>query len=207
MTIAGQRALNSISITAALLGVFAVVGCSVLPSPATGATRAIITKMPASVPQRSAKGTLLVLPPETEALYATTQMAYTTQAYQIEYFSQHEWGETPAQMLLPLLVKTLESTHAFSAVLTPPYEGRYSYALRTGITQLVQDFTVDPPVLVFSLRLQLSDGRTDRVIATRTISVRTPMQQKTPDAGVSAANDAAAKVLEETARFVLENTE
>lgn len=203
---AGWRVINGL--TAMLLGALAASGCSVLPPPAAEATKAIITKMPASVPQRAADGaTLLVFPPETAALYATTQMAYATQAYQIEYFSQHEWGETPSQMLLPLLVKTLENTHAFTTVLTPPYQGHYSYALRTGITQLMQDFTVDPAVLVLSLRLQLSDGSTDRIIATKTISLREPMRRKTPDAGVDAANDAAAKALEETARFVLDNTQ
>ncbi len=206
MTSAGSRVINGL--TATLLGVLAASSCSVLPPPAAEATKAIITKLPASVPQHAANGaTLLVFPPETAALYATTQMAYTTQAYQIEYFSQHEWGETPSQMLLPLLVKTLENTHAFSAVLTPPYEGRYSYALRTGISQLMQDFTVSPPALVFSLRLQLSDGSTNRIIATRTISLRETMRQNTADAGVEAANNAAAKALEEAARFVLENTE
>lgn len=206
MTRAGWRVINGIAAT--LLGVLAASGCSVLPPPATEATKSIITKMPASVPQRAANGaTLLVFPPETAALYATTQMAYATQAYQIEYFSQHEWGETPSQMLLPLLVKTLENTHAFGAVLTPPYAGRYSYALRTGIAQLMQDFTTTPPVLVLSLRLQLSDGSTNRIIAAKTISLREPMRQKAPDAGVEAANNAAAKALEETARFVLENTE
>ncbi len=200
------RVINSIAAT--LLGVLAASGCSVLPAPATEATKAIITKMPASVPQRIANSaTLLVFPPETAEIYATTQMAYATQAYQIEYFSRHEWGQTPSQMLLPLLVTTLENTHAFSSVLTPPYAGRYSYALRTGIAQLMQDFTTSPPALVLSLRLQLSDGGTNRIIATKTISLREPMRQKTPDAGVEAANSAAAKALEETARFVLENIE
>ena len=36
----------------------------------------------------------------------TTQMAYSTEAYQIAYFAKNEWAETPSQMIQPLIVKT-----------------------------------------------------------------------------------------------------
>jgi cholesterol transport system auxiliary component len=71
----------------------------------------------------------LVLVPETEALYATTQMAYTIQAYQIAYFSENEWAETPSQMIQPLIVETLRHTHYFSEVMSVPDFGRHTFAL------------------------------------------------------------------------------
>src|SRR5512139_3345345 len=188
------------------LAMLAVAGCSLL-SPANIETRkALLSEMPPVPAQRKATAaTLLVFPPETKSVYDTTQMAYMTQPYQVAYYTRHEWGATPSQMLQPLLVKTLENTRYFSAVLTPPYSGTYTYALRTQILELVQDFTAEPPTLQLSLRLQLSDDASGRVLATREISLREPLRQKTSDAGVEAANDAAARALQEAAKFVLEN--
>ncbi len=192
----------------AVFGIAPLPGCSVLPPPSEESPKAVIATLPTEVPQRTTRAaTLLVFPPETRPLYDTPQMAYTAKPYQINYFSRHEWGETPSQMLLPLLVKTLENTRAFSAVLTPPLQGPYSYALRTEILELTQDFTENPATLILSLRLQLIDGATGKPIATRNLVVREPMHARTPDAGIEAANHAAATALQQTARFVLESAE
>lgn len=196
---------------AAILSILAMAGCTVLSPVDIETTKAMITKLPpelaSAMPQRHAQATLLVLPPETRPLYDTTQMAYTIKPYQIAYFSRNEWGATPSQMLQPLLVKTLENTRAFREVLVPPYSGAYAYVLRTEILELTQDFTSEPPALQLSLRFQLNDGASNRIIASKDIMLREPMQQKTPYAGVVAANDAVARALQEAARFILENTE
>jgi cholesterol transport system auxiliary component len=182
-------------------------GCALLSPPDAARTTAVLSKMPAEVPRRDARPvTLLVFSPDTSPLYDTTQIAYTLRPYEVAYFSRHQWGETPSQMLQPLLVRTLEATGYFSAVLTPPYAGRYSYALRTEILQLTQDFTSDPAAVQLSLRLRLTDDATGRLVATKEISVREPMQQKTPQAGIAAANEATAKALQQAAQFVLEKT-
>jgi cholesterol transport system auxiliary component len=110
-------------------------------------------------------------------------------------------------MLQPLLVRTLQNTHYFRAVLTPPYSGRYTYSLRTEILELMQDFTSEPATLQLSLRVRLSNDTANRIIATKEISLREPMQQKTPYAGVMAANDATAKALQKVTEFVLEKTD
>lgn len=183
----------------------AVSGCALLAPAKPEANKAILSKIPLDLPQRERHAaTLLVFVPDTRPAYDTTQMAYSVRAYQIAYFGQNEWGETPSQMLQPLLVRTLENTHYFTAVLTPPYAGRYSYALRTDILELTQDFSATPATLQLSLRFQLSDGATNRIIATTEVSLREPMQQRTPYAGVVAANDATAKALQQLAKFVLE---
>jgi cholesterol transport system auxiliary component len=183
-------------------------GCALL-SPATPETiKAVLNKMPPELPQRASRAAVLVVfPPQTRPLYDTAQMAYTIRPYEVAYFAQHEWGETPGQMLQPLLVRTLQNTHYFSAVLSPPYAGHYSYALRTEIRELVADFSSEPAELQLSLRFQLSEGATGRIVATREISVREPMQDRTPYGGVVAANDATAKALLDLARFVLEKTD
>jgi cholesterol transport system auxiliary component len=191
-----------------MLALWLVPGCALLQAAPAEARKQVLNKMPPELPQRASHGgVLVVFPPQTRPIYDTTEMAYTTQPYEIAYFSQHEWAETPAQMLQPLLVATLQNTHMFSAVLAPPYSGRYSYALRTEIRELIADFTSEPAALRLSLQFQLSDGATGRIVASKDISIREPMQKKTPYAGVVAGNDATAKALLELARFVLEKTD
>jgi len=183
-------------------------GCALLSSPTAQPSKQILNKMPPEVPQRSSQGAVLVVyPPQTRPVYDTIEMAYMTRPYEIAYFSQHEWAEPPAQMLQPLLVGTLQNTRFFSAVLTPPHAGPHSFALRTEIRELIADFTSEPAALQLSLRFQLSEGATGAVVATKDISIREPMQQKTPYAGVVAGNDAAAKALLELARFVVEKAQ
>lgn len=201
-----RRAIGFAGALATLVGA-TLSGCSLMSPVKSEMHKGVLSKMPADLPQQKRRAAiLLVFAPQTRPLYDTTRMAYSVQVYQVDYFSQHEWGETPSQMLHPLLVGALQGTHAFSAVLMPPYAGRYHYALRTEILELRQDFTSEPAVLHLSLRFQLSDDAANRIIATKEILLREPMQQRTPYAGVVAANDAAAKALKEMASFVLEKT-
>jgi hypothetical protein len=53
----------------------------------------------------------------------------------------------------------------------------------------------------------LSDDAKGKLVATQEISLREPMQQKSPVAGAVAANEATAQALVEIARFVLENAD
>ncbi|HXD39717.1 MAG TPA: ABC-type transport auxiliary lipoprotein family protein [Ramlibacter sp.] len=205
MTAGWSRVAASCFCAAAALS---LAGCALLAAPPPQPSKQVLAKMPPEVPQRTSNGAVLVVyPPQTRPVYDTTEMAYMTRPYEIAYFSQHEWAEPPAQMLQPLLVATLQNTHLFSAVLTPPYAGRHSYALRTEIRELIADFTSEPAALKLSLRFQLSEGATGSVVATQDVSIREPLQQKTPYAGVVAGNDATAKALLELARFVLEKAD
>jgi cholesterol transport system auxiliary component len=188
---------------------FVAVSCALLSPPKHKVIeKAMLDQVPPDVPHRESRSnTVLVFPPQTASIYDTKQMAYRTQPHEVAYFSQREWGETPSEMLRPLLVKTLEKTGAFDAVLVPPYTGRYTRALRTEILELMQDFTSQPATLVLTLRFQLTDYEMQHVIATKEVSVRKPMQQGTSYAGVVAANEATAEALRQMAVFALEKAD
>ena len=206
MTPAAALARRALGVVTACL---AVTGCALLSTPPKVIVeKAVLTEVPHDLPQRASRGnTVLVFPPKTTPLYDTTQMAYRTQPHEVAYFSEREWGETPSQMLYPLVVRTLENTHAFRAVLTEPFAARYSYALRTEILELIQDFSSESATLVLSLRFQLTDYGAKTVIATKEVSVREPMRERNSYAGVMAANEATAKALQQMARYVLQATE
>jgi cholesterol transport system auxiliary component len=185
--------------------VLLLAGCSLLLPPKSEPAKAVLSKIPDDVPhERRHAATLLVLLPEASPAYDTTRMAYSVRLYQVAYFRDNEWAETPAQMLQSLLVRTMQRTGFFRAILTPPETGGRSYELRTKILDLVQDYTASPPVLRVALRVRLL-GASGQLIAGREIDLRQAMREATPYAGVIAANDALAKMLRGVARFVLDS--
>jgi cholesterol transport system auxiliary component len=201
------RASVGAALAGAALSLSLVSGCALLAAPPAEPGKAMLNKMPAQVPQRAAgAAVLLVLPPQTTPPYDTTLMAYTVKPYEVAYFSQHEWAATPTDMLQPLIVRTLEHTGSFKAVVVPAYTGPYSYALRTEVQELIADFSAAPAALQLTLRLQLTEGATGRVVAVKDIRIREPLQDQTPNTRIVAANEAVAKVLLELATFVLERT-
>ncbi len=192
------------SVAAALSVSLLAAGCALLSPTEPATEKHVLAKMPDEVPRQKARhARLLVLRPDADPIYDTVQMAYTAQPYDIGYFRQHEWGERPSLMLHALLTRTMAETGCFDAVLTPPYAGRYTFALESKLIELAQDFTSEPPTLRLAMHLELSDA-SHRLIAMKDVSVREPMLQKTPYAGVVAANDATAGILRQVAEFVLE---
>jgi cholesterol transport system auxiliary component len=194
---------------AAAAACLATTGCALLsPPPKVTIEKSLLTEIPRELPQRTQRDvTILVLPPRTTPVYDTTQMAYRTQPHEVAYFSEREWAETPSQMLYPLVVRTLENTHAFRAVLTEQYGTRYTYALRTEILELLQDFASGSASLSLTLRFQLSDYQAKTAVATREVSVRMPMHERNSYAGVLAANEATADALRQMAEYVLQATD
>ncbi|TAK79476.1 MAG: ABC transporter [Gammaproteobacteria bacterium] len=163
-----------------------------------------INSMPVYVPtKRTRPVTLLVMPPETVAAFNTTQMAYSVTPHQIAYYAKNRWADTPAQMLLPLMVQTLQNTHYFHAVVTPPFMSRYDYVLNTQILALEQDFTYQPAVVRITLRVQISRVASNQVIATKQLTVVEPILQAPPYGGVVAANRAAQEAMIELAEFCI----
>jgi cholesterol transport system auxiliary component len=180
-----------------------IAGCSLILPPKPEPATAVLDKIPDHVPTRAARSaTLLVRLPEASAAYDTTRMAYTVKSYQLAYFRDNQWAGTPAQMIQPLLVQTLQRTGLFRAVLSPPEFEPPTYMLRTEIQELIQDYTTNPPVLRLRLRLQLFD-MSGRPIAGRDVVEQETMVDAVPYAGVVAANEAVANALRGAAEFMV----
>ena len=193
-----RRSLKWIAAIGLLLG-----GCSLVSPPKPEPATAILSKVPDNVARDTGgEMTLLIVPPEVSSAYDTTQMAYSERPYQIAYYRDNVWAATPGNMIQPLLVRTLDRTGMFRAVLTTPETTHADYALRTQITELLQDYTAGVPVLRLALHVQLLD-RDGQAIADREIAKQEPMRGANSYAGVNAANDALAKALGEAAEFVM----
>ena len=192
----------------ALLITFVLPACTVFTAPPPQAKRGLLTEVPPEPPRSEASvpasATLLIVAPRTQRAYDTTQMAYTMRDHEIAYYRDHEWAATPSEMMQPLLITTLERTQRFAAVLAVPYGGRSTYVLQTQIGELVQDFTQPTVAVRITMHLQLTHT-VSRHVVSKEIVVTEPMAQRSPQAGIAAANRATVKALREVAQFVLDN--
>src|SRR5258708_34706301 len=146
---------------------FAMLLLSACLSPVkTDQTTYVINTLPSSIAKKPLHGgTLVVAQMDSNAVYNTTQMAYSTQPYQVSYFSKNSWADTPATMLQSLLIQTLQRTHYFSAVGSPSMVGHYDYVLGTQLLQFEQRFYQSSSAEIVVLRAQITNSATNRIIA------------------------------------------
>lgn len=150
--------------------------------------------------------TILVMQPEATPTYNSSQMIYAVKPYQTNYFAKSTWDTSPAYMLQPLIIQTLQNTHHYRAVVSPSFIGNYEYVLNTQLLELQQDFSYMPSVVHLTLRAQLTRVSTNKVIATKQFSITKRTPENTPYGGVVAANQATGILLQELARFCLKST-
>jgi len=150
---------------------------------------------------RRHSGTLLVLRPDSNPVYNTTRIAFTMQPYQISYYAVSHWIQTPADMLTPLLMTTMQKTNRFKTVITPPFIGHYDYTLRTQIKTMLIDYTQCVPVMRINIQAQILSANSGRIMASREFSTAAPLPQKSPYGAVIAANRGTARLLTEIAKW------
>lgn len=187
------------------LSLFLLSSCTLFsPIKTEPVTTYVLNTVPQSVPKKATRRiALLVTPTESNAIYNTPEMAYTTRPYQIAYFAKNRWAETPARMLQPLIVQALQNTHYFRIVSGTASIGRYHFILNTQLIQLQQTFFSHLSFVRLTLRAQLINASNGQVLATKQFSVE-EFASRTPYGGVKAANRATAKVLKQLAGFCLQ---
>lgn len=208
------RGVAFASLLVAGLGLLAGCGASLLPKPAPPAALfalddagpfAVPIAVPfaaVSLPQPGASApTLLVSTPRAAAGYDSSHIVYQRQAHGIEYFAVNQWVDTPAQMLAPLMVRSIERSGAFRAVLHAPAGVAGELRLDTEIVRLQQEFGNPPSRVRLTMRAVLVDTATRRVVASREFEAVVAASSDDPYGGVVAANGAVQQVLTELARF------
>ena len=133
--------------------------------------------------------------------FDTPQMAYVQQPFEIAYFASNRWADTPSRMLGPVLARALEQTRIFRAVVQAPSGIGSDLRLDTEIVRLQQNFAFRPSRAEFTLRAQLSDVRTRRVVASRTFEEVEDAPSDNAAGGAAAANTALQRMLERIADF------
>lgn len=195
--------LLGLALTASVVSL-AGCGASLLPKPAQPPARFTLDGPDAAAgPGKAAAQrapavgapALVVAVPRAAPGFDSTRMVYLRRAQELEAFAFHEWVDTPARMLAPLLVRSLQGSGAFSAVLLAPSAATSALRLETELIRLQQDFGSRPSQVRLTLRAVLMDTITRQVIAWREFDETVPAATDDPVAGVAAAHQATQRVL------------
>ena len=206
MTPHSKRRRTAMGLLLAGAGPVLLAGCgaSLLPKPAAPAARFTLDDAGGAAPPREAAAgapVLVVAVPRAAPGFDSTRMVYLRRAQELEAFAFHEWVDTPARMLAPLLVRALQGSGAFGAVLLAPSAASGAWRLETELLRLQQDFGTRPSQVRLTLRAVLMDTTTRRVIAWREFDETVPAATDDPVGGAAAAQQAAQRVLAALSAF------
>ena len=171
-----------------------------LPQQSAGASSASTVSNP-SEQSRLAAPTLTVSTPIASAGFGSTHIVYQRQAHELEHFALNQWVDTPVQMLMPLMVRTLESSGAFRAVVRGSTAAISELRLDTELIRLQQEFYTSPSHVRLTMRAVMVDAATRRVMASREFVASVASQSEDPAGGVVAANLAVQNVLSQISKF------
>lgn len=152
-----------------------------------------------------AQVSILITKPEAAAGYQTEEMLYTQKPFELLAFAHNGWIAPPADMLLPLIVQSLNATGYFKAIASPTTSEPTDYQLDTQLISLHQSFLTKPSMLEFRAKIVLYDTKNNRILASRVIEERIPCASNDPYAGVVAANQATAKFTAKLTNFVIKH--
>ncbi|STY29793.1 ABC transporter auxiliary component [Legionella wadsworthii] len=147
--------------------------------------------------------TLLVTAPDAAAGYQTDQMLYIKKPFELEPFVKNAWVNSPADMLYPLIIQSLQSTNLFKAVTSNAYTLGANYRLDTQLLALQQNFLKKPSVLEFSVKVVLTHVSDNKVLGSKIFNLKIPCPSDTPYGGVIAANKATQIFTGDLAIFVV----
>lgn len=177
-------------------------GCtSFQPVQAVGWNSYVLQAVADAPMQQKGALTLLVSPPRAEPGFDTPRMAYVKEPYRIDYYARNRWADTPAHMLAPLLVHAIEQAGGFSGVVQGPSAVRTDLRLDTEVVRLQQEFLTRPSRVHFTLRAQLVQVSSRRVVATRVFDATEDAPSEDAYGGVVAANRAVGWVLSALPEF------
>jgi len=177
--------------------------CSIIPEPKPAALdKYLLEYTPAKVQEpRADAPVLLIAIPQAHGAYDTARIAYMQQQFGLRYYARSRWADTPARMLAPLMAEALNATGQFQALYASPGQVSANLRLDTELMRFHQDFTQQPSAMRITLRAQLIDLGTQRVIATRLFDISEAAPSEDAYGGVIAANRAVARLLEQLAAF------
>lgn len=189
----------------ALWAVLALAGCT-LPQDQTPPPQAYLLEggafPPASARRPSGK-TLLVTAPKAAPGFDSNRIAYTKEPPKLDYYNNHVWSDTPAKMLLPILVRAFESTRAFKAVISPPASALANWRVDVDVIRLQQEFMTQPSRVRLAARIKVVDMRNGHVLATQVFEAVEPAPSEDAGGAARAANAAVQKVLGQMIAFTL----
>jgi cholesterol transport system auxiliary component len=167
-------------------------GCSLLSPVSSPSMKTYLLNDPVTQIASSAKSRKVLLVSEitSPAWLNTAQMAYQLENNQISYFALNQWAAPPADLLQPVVVHAISSAGLYRAVTVAPFSGDYDQRVDIQLLEMQQRFTPASSNYVMTLRVQLVEKSSQKILASRRFQLIVPSSQNNPQGGVAAANQA-----------------
>lgn len=153
--------------------------------------------------RRSSRKILLVTVSKEAAGFDSNRMAYTREPPKLDYYKDSVWSDTPAKMLLPILVQAFERSGAFKAVVSPPSPALADVRVDVDVIRLQQEFMTRPSQVRLIARLKAVEMKSGHVLETRLFEATAPAPSEDAAGAARAANAAVQKLLNEMVPFAL----
>lgn len=150
--------------------------------------------------------TLLVTLPRSTPGYATSRIAYVREPHRLEYFAEHQWADTPARMLEPIVVQALLAAGYFRNVIAGRTPVEPDLRLDSEVLALRQIFENRGSRIEFRFRVEVFDLTQPEVLGERVFAITEPSEAPSPSAGVAAANRAVARLMNALGSYLAEVT-
>jgi len=198
---------TSSRLTWALWTLLALAGCA-LPQDSSPPQQAYLLEVGAFTPppapaRRSSRKILLVTVSREAAGFDSNRIAYTREPPKLNYYQDSVWSDTPAKMLLPILVRAFESSGAFKAVVSPPSPVLADRRVDVDVIRLQQEFMMTPSRVRLTVRIKVVEMKNGHVLETRLFEALEPAPSENAAGAARAANAAVQKVLSEMVPFAL----
>ncbi len=190
---------------AAWLALLLLAGCVSLSAP-PGIQNIYVLDAQPVVPESAVKRDLVlaVNMPEARPGFETEQIVYFRQPYELNYFVNSRWTDTPARMLQPLLLQAVQRSGSFRAVVETGSAVPGDVRLDTDLIRLQHDFTTHPSRVQITLQAQLIDVRSNRVLAVQRFDDTENSSTEDAYGGVIAANRLVQRMLGKLAEFCVD---
>ncbi len=189
-----------------LLALLALSGGCTLPQDQSPPAQSYLLEVGAFAPapaRRTSNKTLLVTVPRAAPGFDSNRIVYTREPPKLDFYRDSVWSDTPARMLLPIVVRAFEATGAFKAVVSPPAPGLANLRVDVDIIRLQQEFMARPSQVRLMARIKVVDMKSGHVLGTQVFEAVEPAPSENANGAVRAANAAVRKVLEQMVRFAL----
>lgn len=201
----GSLASKSSRLMWMLWALLALTGCA-LPQDSSPPQQAYLLEVGAitSTPARRSSNKILLVTVSREAPgFDSNRIAYTREPPKLDYYRDSVWSDTPAKMLLPILVRAFESSGAFKAVVSPPSPALANVRVDVDVIRLQQEFMTRPSRVRLIVRLKAVEMKSGHVLETRLFEAVAPAPSENAAGAARAANAVVQQVLNEMVPFAL----
>lgn len=195
--------MNKVSIVILCCAQAMLTACSPIKTPVSNQYKLEAYTIP-KLPHKKTSLSILVSQPEAMPGYQTEQMLYIQKPFEISAFAHSTWISSPANMLYPLIMQSLQKTQYFDAVASGPYVDKADYRLDTQVLSLQQSFLPKPSTIDLVVKVVVTQVADNRVVSSRIFQEHANCPMDTPYGGVIAANQATKAFTAALSKFVVD---